>query len=107
MMNCPSTDASRNTASLRIVDRPEARAWRGDLVLCDVTVDERGRIDVRIAHGVVVETGPTIEAPDVPELRGNAVLPGLHDHHLHLLGMAVARRSVGCGPAAVLAEFLR
>jgi len=32
---------------------------------------------------------------------GGAVLPGLHDHHLHLLAMAARLRSIGLGPPAV------
>jgi predicted amidohydrolase YtcJ len=48
----------------------------------------------------------------VVEARGAALLPGLHDHHLHLLALAAARRSVQCGPpavtdAAALARALR
>ncbi len=29
---------------------------------------------------------------------GGALLPGLHDHHIHLLALAAAQRSVRCGP---------
>lgn len=32
---------------------------------------------------------------------GGALLPGLHDHHLHLLSMAARARSVPCGPPEV------
>ena len=32
---------------------------------------------------------------------GGALLPGLHDHHVHLLAMAAARASVDVGPPAV------
>jgi predicted amidohydrolase YtcJ len=42
--------------------------------------------------------GPTIDA------QGGALLPGLHDHHLHLLGLAAARNSVVCGPSEVRTE---
>jgi predicted amidohydrolase YtcJ len=43
---------------------------------------------------------------------GAALLPGLHDHHIHLLALAAARRSVPCGPpevtsVAALATALR
>lgn len=41
------------------------------------------------AHELVIESG------------GAAVLPGLHDHHLHLLAYAAALDSVWCGPPAV------
>lgn len=32
---------------------------------------------------------------------GGAILPGLHDHHLHLLSLAERRNSVDCGPPRV------
>ncbi|MDQ1503110.1 MAG: hypothetical protein QOD57_837 [Actinomycetota bacterium] len=32
---------------------------------------------------------------------GGALLPGLHDHHIHLLALAAARRSVAVGPGDV------
>lgn len=35
------------------------------------------------------------------DARGNALLPGLHDHHLHLLAAAAAQHSVPCGPPQV------
>ncbi len=43
---------------------------------------------------------------------GGALLPGLHDHHLHLMAMAAQAASVACGPPEVrdrvgLAERLR
>ena len=37
--------------------------------------------------------------------RGGVLLPGLHDHHLHLLALAAARSSVDCG--AGLSELRR
>lgn len=39
---------------------------------------------------------------DVLDVGGAEALPGLHDHHVHLLAMAAARESVQCGPPAVL-----
>jgi predicted amidohydrolase YtcJ len=53
------------------------------------------RCDVRLAGEVVVDIGSLADAGDeVVEGRGGALLPGLHDHHLHLLAMAAADRSV-------------
>ncbi len=60
-----------------------------------------GRIaDVLVAEGLVEVVGPdlTPEGPhDVIDADRGAVLPGLHDHHLHLLAMAAARQSVDVG----------
>jgi predicted amidohydrolase YtcJ len=61
-------------------------------------------VDVRIAGGVVAEVGPRLRPSpreDVLDARGGALLPGLHDHHLHLLAMAAAGHSVDCGPPHV------
>lgn len=35
---------------------------------------------------------------------GRALLPGLHDHHIHLNALAAAMKSVRCGPPEVKAE---
>lgn len=62
-----------------------------------------GRIvDVRIANGTVVEIGAlTARGEETLDAEHGALLPGLCDHHLHLLAMAAAERSVLCGPPAV------
>lgn len=61
-------------------------------------------VDLRIEGGRIVGIAPQL--PAVPSDRlvdagGNLLLPGLHDHHLHLFGTATARESVLCGPPAV------
>ncbi len=61
---------------------------------CDVRV-AAGRI-VEIAAGLLAQAGePVIDA------NGGALLPGLHDHHLHLYSLAAALASVPCGPPQV------
>jgi predicted amidohydrolase YtcJ len=61
-------------------------------------------LDVRIRGGriaaleatLVPETGePTLDA------EGGALLPGLHDHHLHLFALAASATSLRCGPPEV------
>lgn len=70
------------------------------------------RTDVLVQGGRVVAVGTrargSAEVAEVVECRGGALLPGLHDHHLHLHALAAARRSVRC-PAdhAALAAALR
>ena len=61
------------------------------------------RADVRIREGLVVELGRLVagRGEEVVEARGGALLPGLHDHHLHFLALAAARSSVRCGPPEV------
>jgi len=60
-------------------------------------------LDVRVRDGVVVEIAPrlSVEGDAVLDAAGGALLPGLHDHHLHLMAMAAALESVPCGPPAV------
>jgi predicted amidohydrolase YtcJ len=64
------------------------------------------RCDIRLARARIGEAAPagalarrTGEA--VLDARGGALLPGLHDHHMHLMALAAARRSARCGPPAV------
>lgn len=61
------------------------------------------RTDVRCRDGRIVEIGTRLPASDeeVIEARGGALLPGLHDHHIHLFALAAARGSVKCGPPDV------
>ncbi|GAB2869509.1 hypothetical protein GCM10027026_19860 [Myroides odoratimimus subsp. xuanwuensis] len=68
------------------------------LLLRDVEVEGR-RVDVRVVDGVVGEIGSLRPKPgeEVVDGRGGALLPGLHDHHLHLLSIAAARACVDVG----------
>jgi predicted amidohydrolase YtcJ len=75
------------------------------LLLRNVEVDG-ARVDVRVDGDRVTAVGTGLDADDaeVIDAGGGALLPGLHDHHLHLLAIAAARRSVDCGPPAVRDE---
>jgi predicted amidohydrolase YtcJ len=67
--------------------------------------DSRGQIlDVRCASGHVLDVAAHLDplpGEAVLDAGGNALLPGLHDHHIHLFSLAAAARSVPCGPPAV------
>jgi predicted amidohydrolase YtcJ len=57
--------------------------------------------DVRIANGRVAECGPELRAIGGEaeiDADGAALLPGLHDHHVHLRALAAAQASVRVGP---------
>ncbi len=74
--------------------------------------DVAGRLlDARIADGVVRELAPGLVPradEDVIAAHGGALIPGLHDHHIHLLAAAAAADSLDCGPPQVRsAEQLR
>ncbi len=58
--------------------------------------------DVRICDGRIAAILPRAARPasgDFIDAQGCALLPGLHDHHLHLNAAAAALGSVDCGPA--------
>jgi len=74
-----------------------------NLVLRDVEVDGV-RADVAVQDGAVTAVGPAVATGtdvEVVDGRGGALLPGLWDHHIHLVALAAARRSVEVGPPAV------
>jgi len=63
-----------------------------------------GLADIRVSGEAVTEVGTALDrqpGEECLDCGGGAVLPGLTDHHLHLLAMAAARTSVRCGPPAV------
>jgi predicted amidohydrolase YtcJ len=79
-----------------------ARAWApgthpvGEEALADIP-----RIDVRLAAGVIAECGPRLRpalGEEVIDAAGGTLLPGLHDHHVHLRALAAASASVAVGP---------
>jgi predicted amidohydrolase YtcJ len=60
--------------------------------------------DVRIAAGRVVDLRPGLRpggGEEEIDAAGSALLPGLHDHHVHLRALAAAQASVQVGPEQV------
>ena len=85
------------------------------ILIVDAEVEGESGLDVRCRDGLVVEIGARL-VPVADEWTidagGGALLPGLHDHHIHLPALAAARSSVRCGPPEVndrdaLAQALR
>ena len=61
-------------------------------------------VDLRCEQGLVSEIGDSLTArpgEEVFKANGGALLPGLHDHHIHLHALAAAHSSVLCGPPGV------
>lgn len=55
---------------------------------------------VRCENGRITEIAPSLRArpgEKVIDANGHALIPGLHDHHIHLLATAAARASLDCG----------
>lgn len=65
--------------------------------IADVRIDGNSVVDVR-------DNLPARPGEVVLNARGGALLPGLHDHHLHLLALATSLESLRCGPPEVLSE---
>jgi predicted amidohydrolase YtcJ len=62
------------------------------------------RCDVRIAGGIITAIAPHLppEAGETSlDAQGGALIPGLHDHHIHLDATAAALLSLRCGPPEV------
>jgi predicted amidohydrolase YtcJ len=77
-----------------------------DLVLREVVVEGR-LVDVRLSGGLIAEIDRRLEArPGDDEVGGGrgALIPGLHDHHIHLVALAFAERSPFVGPPVVTDE---
>jgi predicted amidohydrolase YtcJ len=73
------------------------------LFLSDVEVDSV-RCSVLVNDSTVAAVGAHLTCPpDAQRIDGNGgmLLPGLHDHHVHLLSSAAAARSVNVGPPDV------
>jgi predicted amidohydrolase YtcJ len=67
--------------------------------------EHNGRIlDLRCEHGLVSEMGDSLVSQaneTLIDAEGGVILPGLHDHHIHLHALAAAQSSVICGPPQV------
>lgn len=76
------------------------------LTLRDVEVGGRGGLDVRIEAGRIVAIGPGLPRDgDALDGCGGALIPGLCDHHIHLLGLAAQLQSVVLDDVTSLAGF--
>jgi len=81
----------------------------GSMVLTNGRLDENGpAVDIAANRGRVVGIRPHTKSvgADIPgtewlDARGGLILPGLHDHHVHLRAAAAGLASVEVGPPAV------
>ena len=99
----------RHQRGARVARRPgrrmlirNARVWpSGARLAAEPALADLPVTDVRMSGGRVTECAPRLRpAPGEPDIdaAGGALLPGLHDHHLHLRALAAARASVAAGP---------
>lgn len=64
----------------------------------------KGYVDVRLRGDCIKDVTPALaETPDETAIdaAGGLLLPGLHDHHIHLVSLAASMASVHCGPPGV------
>jgi len=83
---------------LKATGRPTAAT-----LIQDARIDGR-RADLRCRAGRIAALAERLEplpGETCISAAGGALLPGLHDHHLHLFSLAAARSSLRCGPPAV------
>ncbi|WP_045877945.1 amidohydrolase family protein [Pseudofrankia sp. DC12] len=78
------------------------------MLIVNAEIDGVAGRAVRVENGGVVAVGAgagDVPRPrpgeDVVDARGGMLLPGLHDHHVHLLALAALASSVPAGPPAV------
>lgn len=71
------------------------------MLIRDAELPGRGRMDVRLRGGRIAEIGPRLKGRADVDGYGGALLPGLHDHHVHLTALAAADLSVRVGPGEV------
>ena len=59
--------------------------------------------DVRVAEGQIESLGNLAprQHETVVDARGGLLVPGLNDHHVHLVSYAASLTSVNCGPPRV------
>lgn len=74
------------------------------MLIKNAEVYQVGLSDLRIKNGVIAELGQLSPRTGEKYLdaEGGALLPGLHDHHIHFLSYAAALASINCSPAAVI-----
>ncbi len=74
------------------------------LTIRDAEVEGR-RVDVTVIGRVITEIVPAgddgVDGDDSIDAAGGALIPGLHDHHIHLMATAAARESITVDSAFV------
>ncbi len=74
------------------------------MLIRNAGLPDGGVTDVRIDGASVTAVGTNLPADpgaSVLDARGGALLPGLHDHHVHLMALAASLESLRCGPPQV------
>lgn len=74
------------------------------MLIVDAEVDGVAGLSLRIDAGRIADLGPSLSrvaGEPIVQAHGGAVIPGLHDHHVHLRSAVAARSSIALDPATV------
>nr|WSY49208.1 amidohydrolase family protein [Streptomyces sp. NBC_00886] len=71
------------------------------MLIRNVEIEGHAAVDVRVEGGRIAEIGNGLTGLSDVDGRGGALLPGLHDHHVHLAALAAEAASVRVGPTDV------
>ncbi|MFP8873984.1 MAG: amidohydrolase family protein, partial [Myxococcota bacterium] len=74
------------------------------MLICNAEIEGVTGLDLRIENGHIQEIGSGIKRKPGEanwDAGGGGVIPGLHDHHIHLYALAAAEASTPCGPPEV------
>ncbi len=100
VVSCPT----RACAGHVLVQGGRLPDWKATAALGSPRMAPGHPVDIRIAGGRIVAVGPSLDplaGEDLLQVPGTIVLPGLHDHHLHLRSLVAAGRSIPVGPEEV------
>ena len=78
------------------------------ILIRNVAVAGRSGLDVRAGRETILDVGPSLPrrpGEEVLDGGGGEVIPGLHDHHMHLRAAVAARQSVDVSVAARPTDF--
>ncbi len=70
------------------------------MLIINVNVDGEF-VDVAIDKGVITALGKQLNHTNEFDGQGGSLIPGLHDHHIHIQATAAAMNSVKCGPPEI------
>jgi predicted amidohydrolase YtcJ len=82
--------------------------YQQTILIRNVAVRGQPGLDVRAGAERILEVGrslPLLRGEEVLDGSGGEVIPGLHDHHVHLRAAVAARQSVDVSPAGSPADF--
>jgi len=74
------------------------------MLICNAEINNQPHQNLRIGSGLIQAIGPGLKpgpGEHTLDARGGALLPGLIDHHIHLMAYAADLTSIACGPPKV------